>query len=62
MRSVSLLDLYRRLPIGLDPDKLANVHDLPRLIEPLLDHARYGAVHLDIDLDAILNDGEEAHT
>ncbi len=61
LRSVSLLDLYRRLPIGLDPDKLANVHDLPRLIEPLLDHARYGAVHLDIDLDSILNDGEEAH-
>lgn len=62
LRGVSLLELYRRLPNGLDPEKLANVHDMPRLIEPLLDHARYGAAHLDIDLDSILREGEETHT
>ena len=45
LRGVSLLELYRRLPNGLEPEKLANVHDMPRLIEPLLDHARYGAAH-----------------
>jgi membrane protein len=60
LRGVSLLELYRRLPCGIDADNLAAVHDLPRLIEPLRDYARYGASHLDIDLDSILNDGEEA--
>lgn len=62
LRGISLLELYRRLPSGLDPEKLANVRDMPRLIEPLLDHARYGAAHLDIDLDSILGEGEETHT
>ncbi len=61
LRGVSLLDLYRRLPHGLDAEKLANVHDLPRLIAPLLDYARYGESHLDIDLDSVLNEDEEAH-
>ncbi len=54
LRGVLLVDLYRRLPIGLDPDALANVHDLPRLMGPLNDYARYGAQHLAIDLDSIL--------
>jgi membrane protein len=62
LRGISLLELYRRLPHGLDADKLASVHDLPRLIAPLLENARYGESHLDIDLDSILKEDEEAQS
>jgi membrane protein len=56
LRGVLLLDIYRRLPQGLDLERLADVHDLPRLIGPLMDHARYGAEHLAVDLDWIVAD------
>ena len=62
LRGISLYDLYQRLPDGIDSQRLANVHDLPRLIAPLSDVARYGARHLTVDLDSILNDtADEAH-
>jgi membrane protein len=56
LRGVSLYDLYRRLPEGLELERLARVHDLPRLIAPLSDHARDGAQHLAVDLESILNE------
>jgi len=56
LRGVLLLDIYRRLPQGLDLERLVDVHDLPRLIGPLMDHARYGAEHLAVDLDWIVAD------
>jgi membrane protein len=62
LRGMSLYDLYRRLPDGIEPERLAGVHDLPRLIAPLSDYARYGEQHLAIDVDSILRDtADEAH-
>jgi membrane protein len=55
LRAVTLLDLYRHLPIGLDAERLANVHDLPRLTQPLLEYARFGAEHLAVDLDSVVS-------
>jgi membrane protein len=57
LRGVTLLDLYQRLPFGLDLARLAEVHDLPRLTEPLVAYARFGAEHLAVDLDAVVSDG-----
>jgi membrane protein len=54
LRTVTLLDLYRHLPVGLDTERLRAVIDLPNLTGPLLDHARFGAEHLAIDLDSVL--------
>jgi membrane protein len=56
LRGISLYDLYRRLPEGLGPERLARVHDLPRVIAPLSDHARYGAQHLAVDLESVLTE------
>jgi membrane protein len=57
LRTVSLLDLYRHLPIGLDTERLRAVADLPNLTGPLLDYARFGAEHLAVDLDSVLGAG-----
>ena len=57
LRTVTLLDLYRHLPVGLDTERLRAVIDLPNLTGPLLDHARFGAEHLAIDLDSVLGTG-----
>ena len=54
---MTLLDLYRHLPVGLDTERLRAVIDLPNLTGPLLDHARFGAEHLAIDLDSVLGTG-----
>ncbi len=56
LRSVSLYDLYRRLPDGIEAERLANIHDLPRLIAPLAEYARDGAEHLAVNLDSILQE------
>ena len=62
LRGISLHEIYRRLPFGVEPERLANVHDLPRLIAPLADHARHGDQHLAMDLDSILDETtDEAH-
>jgi len=54
LRGVTLFDLYRLLPYGIDADALAGVRDLPRLVAPLVDYARYGATHLMVDIDRIV--------
>jgi membrane protein len=56
LRGVSLLDLYRRLPFGLEPERLTDVHDLPRLTAPLIECARLGAEKLAVDLDSVVSD------
>ncbi len=56
LRSITLYDLYRRLPYGIDTERLADIHDLPRLIAPLKEYSRYGEQHLDVDLDSILQE------
>jgi len=56
LRGINLYDLYRRLPDGIEPERLAGIHDLPRLIAPLAELARHGAQHLAVDLDSILRD------
>jgi membrane protein len=56
LRDVTLLDLYRRLPFGLELARLSNINDLPRLMAPLIDYVRYGEEHLSVDLDAIVSD------
>ena len=62
LRAVSLLQLVRRLPQGLGLEQLEAVHDLPRLIEPLRDFARYGAEKLAVDIDWVVSEpNERAH-
>lgn len=56
LRGVTLLDLYRRLPFGLEPALLYDIDDLPRLMAPLIDYARYGEEHLSVDLDEIVSE------
>jgi hypothetical protein len=53
LRGVTLFDLYRRLPYGIDADTLARVRDLPQLVGPLMDYIRYGAEHLEVDVDRV---------
>jgi hypothetical protein len=54
LRSVTLMDLYQRLPFDLELTRLADVKDLPRLTEPLIAYIRFGAEHLAVDLDTIV--------
>jgi membrane protein len=56
LRSVTLLDLYRRLPFGLELARLSNIKDLPHLMEPLIAFVRYGEEHLSVDLDAVVSE------
>jgi membrane protein len=62
LRGITLLDLYKLLPYGIDTAALSHVRDLPRLVTPLLDCARYGAAHLMIDIDRVVavDDGERS--
>src|SRR4029434_10472526 len=50
LRGVTLLELYRRLPFGLELARLSGINDLPRLMAPLIDYVRYGEEHLSVDL------------
>ncbi len=59
LRAVSLLQLFRRLPQGLGLEQLEEVHDLPRLIEPLRDYARAGAERLAVDIDWVVSEPVE---
>jgi len=54
LRGVTLFDLYKRLPYGIDADALAKVRDLPRLVASLADYTHYGANHLAVDVDRIV--------
>ena len=51
LRGVTLFDLYKRLPYGIDADALTRVRDLPQLVGLLTDYLRYGDEHLRIDVD-----------
>jgi membrane protein len=53
LRGVTLFDLYKRLPYGIDSDALTRVRDLPQLVGPLADYLRYGDEHLRIDVDRL---------
>jgi membrane protein len=55
LRGVTLLDLYRRLPLGLEPERLADIHDLPRLTAPLIECAHFDSGKLSVDLDHVVN-------
>lgn len=54
LRGVTLLDLYLRLPDGVDAQRLAAVVDLPHLMAPLRAFAADNIELLAVDLDGLL--------
>jgi membrane protein len=54
LRGVTLLDLYLRLPEGIDTTSLAGTADMKRLMTPLRAFAEEGAETLNVDLDTVL--------
>ncbi len=53
LKSVTLWDLYQRLPGGLEPDLIVTTDDLGRLCVPLKDFVDFGADHLSKSLDEL---------
>ncbi len=54
LRGVTLLDLYLRLPEGVDAQRLAAIVDLPHLMAPLRAFAAENVDLLAVDLDGLL--------
>jgi membrane protein len=53
LKSVTLWDLYQRLPQGLEPDRIVTTDDLQKLCVPLKDFVEFGLDRLSKNLDEL---------
>lgn len=54
LASLSLWDLYRAFPEGIDPERLEGIDDLPGVVEPIRAIFRFGSNEMTVDLDHAL--------
>ncbi len=55
LASLSLWDLYRAFPEGIEPEQLKDIHDLPGVVEPIRSIFQFGSNEMTVDLDRALN-------
>jgi membrane protein len=53
LKSVTLWDLYKRLPEGLDLQRLKQIEDLPQVVGPLLSITQFGSNEMSVSLDMV---------
>ena len=53
LKSVTLWDLYQRLPEGLDVERLRNIKDLPAIVDPLMAITQFGSNEMSVSLDRV---------
>ena len=53
LKAITLWDLYRRLPEGLELERLKRIEDLPRVVDPLLSITQFGSNEMSVSLDTV---------
>jgi membrane protein len=53
LKAITLWDLYRRLPEGLELERLKRIEDLPRVVDPLISITQFGSNEMSVSLDAV---------
>jgi membrane protein len=53
LKTISLWDLYQHLPDGLEVERLKDVKDLPRIVEPLIAITQFGSNEMSVSLDMV---------
>ncbi len=53
LKSLTLWDLYQKLPEGLDVDRLESVKDMDNVVEPLRSLVQFGSNQMSISLDSV---------
>jgi len=57
LKSLTLWDLYQRLPEGVELSRLESVHDLDAVVEPLKSLVQFGSNQMSISLDTVFTRG-----
>ncbi len=60
LKSLTLWDLYRRLPDDLDMESLARVRDMDHVVEPLKSLVQFGSNQMSVSLDTVFARVEQA--
>ena len=55
LKSITLWDLYQRLPDGLSLARLQEVKDLPGVVEPLISITQFGSNEMSVSLDRVFS-------
>ena len=55
LKSVTLWDLYQRLPEGLDVERLRNIKDMPAIVDPLMAITQFGSNEMSVSLDRVFS-------
>ena len=55
LKSITLWDLYRSLPDGLELARLKQIKDLPGVVEPLISITQFGSNEMSVSLDTIFS-------
>ena len=55
LKGLTLWDLYRALPDGLEPERLSRIQDMPTIVEPLMAITRFGSNEMAVSLDQVLS-------
>jgi membrane protein len=53
LKAVTLWDLYQRLPEGLELERLKEIKDMPRIVEPLMSITQFGSNEMSVSLDLV---------
>ena len=54
LRTITLWDLYKALPEGVEEARLANIDDLPGVVEPIRSITKFGSNEMSVSLEAAL--------
>ncbi len=55
LKGVTLWDLYRLLPEGLELERLNHIKDLPGVVEPLIAITQFGSNEMSVSLDVVFS-------
>jgi len=55
LKSVTLWDLYKQLPDGLELARLQDIDDMPGVVEPLIAITQFGSNEMSVSLDTLFN-------
>ena len=61
LKSLTLWDLYKRLPDGVDMPGLAQVRDMNHVVEPLKSLVQFGSNQMSVSLDTVFARVEQPH-
>ena len=55
LKAVTLWDLYQHLPDGLELQRLKEIKDMPRVVEPLISITQFGSNEMSVSLDLVFS-------